>query len=796
MGFWDIIVPEERTNSVLNPVAQGVGNYAAFNGSTVNVITNYSYLGYKCYEMIGVGANYWGIQLELSTLANAIHYVTLRLNIVQGAWSLAPAVSLDGVNYIATTLLSTEGDWRVYGAQISAAQSNGSVHLNVISGNESVVMYFGHFQVEPNTYSTTPITGDIKGTYSNGYYWNGLPHAASSTRSAKERSGGKIVTLDSLNAYVLSNDGIGMPPEDHFTQDQALLPGMLFKGSKVSARQFILTLDVIGTSLTNLHSLRKTIINYIKNTYLYGKQAFVLRYRGANSKPVIIYCIYDGGAGWNKPDGFTETLALRVIAYDPYFYSPYECSKVLTPSTTVHVQFSAQKRNGVWETGPGYVGGYVLAIAKGKDGKIYFGGSFTSTNIIVWDPYTQTYAQLGSGCNGIVRAIAVAPNGDVYVAGDFTSAGGVANTSKIAYWDVSAGVWVSVSATLPNGNVTSLAFDQAGNLWVSGAFTALGDANGNRLVKLTGAGWQSIGTGGANGDPQAICVAPNGNIFVTGWFTAIAGVSMNYIGRYDGTTWYPLGTGLYHASSVLPKDIISDQAGNVFVTGRFTRADNVDCNYIAMWNGETFEPLGSGLYDYGDSLAVDENGLVCVGGYFPAAGGLTTAGYLAIWNRSSWANMGITIPSLTETYSILLTREAQYFGINTHTDVPCSSLTTVTNNGSEDAYPKVIFKRGEDGTSAIVEFLKNETCGDTIWLNYALQKGEELTIDLNPSNPSLISSFYGSVPRAVLRNSDMASFRLVPGDNKISSYVNPTGSPTITAYMLWRNTYASVDGAA
>src|SRR3990172_3348503 len=100
------------------------------------------------------------------------------------------------------------------------------------------------------------------------------------------------------------------------------------------------------------------------------------------------------------------------------------------------------------------------------------------------------------------------------------------------------------------------------------------------------------------------------------------------------------------------------------------------------------------------------------------------------------------------------------------------------------------------GTSAVVEWLRNETTGKRLYLNYALQSGETLTIDLTPGARQITSSYRGAVWEAALRNSDLGDFYLLPGDNDISAFVNQAGSPTMTAFMKFPIAHESADGVA
>ena len=56
-----------------------------------------------------------------------------------------------------------------------------------------------------------------------------------------------------------------------------------------------------------------------------------------------------------------------------------------------------------------------------------------------------------------------------------------------------------------------------------------------------------------------------------------------------------------------------------------------------------------------------------------------------------------------------------------------------------------------------------------------------------------MSSFYGSRLDAIISNSDFSDFVLQPGDNTVTAFVDVAGAPTVTAYMVWRDGYWSVD---
>ena len=83
-----------------------------------------------------------------------------------------------------------------------------------------------------------------------------------------------------------------------------------------------------------------------------------------------------------------------------------------------------------------------------------------------------------------------------------------------------------------------------------------------------------------------------------------------------------------------------------------------------------------------------------------------------------------------------------------------------------------------------------------MYFDDSLLDGEEVIIDFTEGNKFVKSSKFGSAWQSILRDSDIVGFYLLPGTNYISIFVFEAGSPTVTAYMQWRNTHWSADGVA
>lgn len=793
-GLWDIITPEAGTNLVYNPAANITGNLTAIGAGTVSRVTTYTYIGPGCHR-IQASADNTGGYFTIKAAANAIHYVTLRIHTSSDV--AAFDVSMDNSNWNDMTLLSTEGSWWVYGVQIPAAQANASVALRVQQkGAGAIDLYIGFVQVEQNTYPTTPISGDLVG-YSGGYAWEGSPNASASTRSAQERAGGKVVDLrDTYGVIVGWSSGIGLAPMTHHTQAQALLPGMRYTGFKVQPRVIDL-ISHMGTVLSNetVHSIRKDIIDALDLDGAATAQPVKLRYRGAlSTKPVEFNAVYDAGLSMGSMDvNGPEETPIRLICYDPYAYEVGEASAQLTTAQDIaDADYVAERINGAWSNISTAFNGNVTCFAKAANGNIYIGGSWSADvstagdgygiGLIEYNPTSGALTSLGGAALGGTAAVygmAVAPNGDLYITGDFLNAGGVAAADYCAMYDLSAGAFVALSTGL-GALGRSVAIGQDGSVYFGGDFTNLVDANGDGITKWNGTAFSSMSTG-VGTQCFDIEIAPNGTIY------AVAGG--NKVVQWTGSAWTVIGT----TNADVVFSISTDKAGNLYAGGGFATIEGVG-PYIAKWNGVEWSALGTGTNDDVLTVFCSDDGLVYISGAFTTAGGIT-AQNLAVWNGYTWTNLDIVLPTTPGSVYTYKDDTRQFVGYGSGGTAVSSYLNTITNNGTARAYPVVHIKRA-GGTSTSVRWLKNETTGATIYLDYDLLDGEELTLDFRLGQRKVTSSFFGSIWRAVLRGSDFSSFYLQRGTNQISAYVYQVGSPTMTQYMTWTTTHTGADGAA
>lgn len=141
--------------------------------------------------------------------------------------------------------------------------------------------------------------------------------------------------------------------------------------------------------------------------------------------------------------------------------------------------------------------------------------------------------------------------------------------------------------------------------------------------------------------------ATSGHLYIGGGFTNIDGVPYNdYLIKTTGSTVVPMGSG---GPSPAFSSYVYDMAmynNELYVGGSFTDlADNTKADYIAKWNGSSWEVLGdngsggSALNSAVYSLEVFNNKLY-IGGSFQSGAGNAMIDYLGVWDGSSWSHVG------------------------------------------------------------------------------------------------------------------------------------------------------------
>jgi len=377
--------------------------------------------------------------------------------------------------------------------------------------------------------------------------------------------------------------------------------------------------------------------------------------------------------------------------------------------------------------------GSLNTITYGK-GCIYIGGQFAvvgnafANNIAKWDG--SKWSALGSGTNRLINCLLYDSSGNLFAGGNFDTAGGI-KAKGIAKWDgknwnalgPDTGLPAPVSAiacdakgnlyaagkfavlgslsfpfiakwngvkwdtlgsgiisrlTTMDGRIDFLSCDGGGNLYVSGRFDTAGGINVKNVAKWNGVKWDSLGSGTDSVFTAFTCDSKgtlyavknsmqgkiiikwdgknwitignvtgyhtliftlfcngNGNLYVGGFCDTISGIAIGSLGVWNGSSWNAIGTqisGYVYAMAF-------DAKGTLFVGGSFSRAGNLPIRNIVQWNGATWERIGSGAEVTINALVCDKKGTIYAGGRFDAINGVA-AKNIAQWNGSKWSGLG------------------------------------------------------------------------------------------------------------------------------------------------------------
>jgi len=286
----------------------------------------------------------------------------------------------------------------------------------------------------------------------------------------------------------------------------------------------------------------------------------------------------------------------------------------------------------------------VWAVAVDSNGKVLVGGNFTTydgsaQNYLIRlnsDGTKDTSFNIGSGFTGfttqrgLVDVIVVDPNGKILIGGNFNSYQGSSSNylvrlnsdgSKDTSFDVGAGF---------DSWVLSIALDSSGKILVGGFFNLYRSLTQNRLIRLNTDGTKdtsfNIGTG-FNGLIYSISIDSNGKIVTGGSFTTYQGSSQNFLVRLntDGTkdTSLNIGTGF----NFIVNSIAIDSNSKLLVGGNYSTYQGSTQNSLIRLNTDgtkdTAFDVGTGFDSSVESINIESNGKIIVGGLFITYKGLT-----------------------------------------------------------------------------------------------------------------------------------------------------------------------------
>lgn len=830
MSHWNIIRPKAFTNIVTN------NNFSDGSTGTNNTLadaTDDPLFGATSGKVTFAGTADSVIWVsEEYTITAVSHFAAVYIKLPSG-WdggnvTLAPFLFTSATTQETGTVDGTvTGVWQRAHVLFTPAGGDLTGQLRLSSAanpTNGLIVYIDGFSWGISSVIETYVDGDQPGCF-----WNGTPYASTSTRIASDRRGGEILDLSDDLYYTVHDRGeVGTGMVEIANQSQRLSQqgGALYNHASVRERQFTLNGSfntVSGSTVPNFHSRRRALLKALyprPNTDINDTPLPVLLQYTGGDEVREISAYYAGGLQ-NGPNGagVGDPESLRFLVTDPFFYGPGRPAATLATSASATFRMVARRialpqniTANVWDTlgPPSASGTYTSVLTIAEDATyIYVGGDFLNFDNIAnadyiarWHKVDRAWSAMGTGGNGLVADIKVHANGDVYAVGGFTTMGGV-TCRTVARWDGAA--WNAIGPpSAVTGSCKTIEFGDNGVLYVGGGFTNFdGIAAADGVATWTGSAWAAMGTGTASG--MNVLVREGDYIYAGGTFSSMGGVA-----NTDGLAKWNIADGAWESISDAvinggPDAIVFDAKGNFYIGGNFDTIDSDgQFSRVAYYNGQSFIPLDGGANSQVTSLAIDSDGKLYASGFFTSMGTISELNdRVAVWTGSTWAHVDLNLFGTGTVYKVFISPYSGDIYLGTLSGAvgtgTYAAVNTVSYQGSAENYPIITISRS-GGTTAHVTSVRNETTDADIFLNYALADGETLTIQTSPFvGIGVVSSFSGPVTTAILRSSNEGNFYLDPGndedakDNLITAYVNTTGSPTITAYLYYRNTYLSQD---
>jgi uncharacterized delta-60 repeat protein len=280
----------------------------------------------------------------------------------------------------------------------------------------------------------------------------------------------------------------------------------------------------------------------------------------------------------------------------------------------------------------------ITAVARQSDGKFIISGPFTAVAAtpragiarIGVDGALDTTFDPGTGFNAAASAkgIAIQTDGRAVLVGTFTSYSGTTrNGMAIVNANGSLDTTANTGLAL-RGELFAAAIQADGKILVGGFMTSVGGTPRANIARLNADGSNDTtfnpGTG-ANDTVNAIAVQPDGKIIISGEFLQYNGTAISRIARLntDGSidTSFNVGTGLGGSGFGLAGNSIAIQSdGKVLVGGGFTTYNGATVGRLVRLNTDgTLDSgfnVGVGAANTVFKIVVQSDGKIVVGGDF------------------------------------------------------------------------------------------------------------------------------------------------------------------------------------
>lgn len=786
---FSIIRPSAAVNLLTNPSGENATtNYTASGGSIARSATQQKRGAYSIAVTPTAGVSD-GVYYGTVALTTGLTY-TFSLDI----WA---ALGVPLQIYFASTVPATlgtpvsvtgTGAWQRVEVTYSEVSSTNR-RLYVVKNNSAstALFYIDGLQLEATAFSTTYCDGA-----QSGCSWSGVAHASTSSRAANVRSGGRKVLLSSISAYVVNQQGTGMPPVATQSQPYAGIDGSFFQKQTIRERPLTIAVSTSGNGVPLWHANREALIDLVKPDLVWPQQPFVLSYSDGG-REVQLKCVYDGGLDMAGGDQEIETVAIKCLALDPYWKIDGNAGATLTVQTSLAGADYLVKRDPVttvWSIiGSAAPNNNVQTFAYDAiRNYLYVSGDFTTIGGVA---AAQGFARFDGTTWTAMNGLGVGTQLDIDVASDGTvySTSFTGGAYNISFWNGS--VWAKLGGGDFNGTTQCVMVNPInGYIYAGGEFTTKpGGGAANRGAYWNGSTWTAMGTG-FNARVYDMIVGADGAVYTAGTFTTAGGVTVNGVARTaNNSTFTAMGSGL---SAVFGTKWALGLDGTLYLAGTYTSAGGVSAVNVAKWNGSGWSNLGAGLSTTGTRIVINPATGTLLQGWGDASGTYTFLDKFGEWNGSSWNSLDIDLPGAVPFGGLIVLPDGTIIlGFATSGTAITPGVTAVTNNGSANAYPEITLSGPTAGT-AHAYILRNLTTGKTIYFDLILNVNEVATLSLVPGAISFLSNYRGNLMSTIRPGSQLTEFYLAPGANSIELFL---ADSTMVSTMIWKERCWSIDSS-
>ncbi|MDP4014362.1 MAG: hypothetical protein Q8P38_07090 [Candidatus Nanopelagicales bacterium] len=269
-----------------------------------------------------------------------------------------------------------------------------------------------------------------------------------------------------------------------------------------------------------------------------------------------------------------------------------------------------------------------------------------------FDTAFNEHIRQSGGVDGSVNSVAVQSDGKIVVGGGFFGKAGDKRAYCIARFNANGTPDTEFNNNIGkngglNSGVDSVAVQSDGKIVVGGVFTKVGGKKARRIARFNANGTLDNKfnehirkNGGLNWFVNSVAVQSDGRIVVGGGFTKVGGKKAHRIARFNanGTPDNKFNkhirqSGGVYIPSVMDGSVNSvavQRNGKIVVGGDFTKAGGKKAHRIARFNanGTPANKFNKHIRKNGgvgssavDSVAVQRNGKIVVGGAFRKVGG-------------------------------------------------------------------------------------------------------------------------------------------------------------------------------